>query len=333
MRLSNKRIVVTGGAGFIGSHVVDQLISADNEVIIIDDFSTGKWDNIDHHRANTLVHTEQADVRDLDTMVRLTRGVDVVFHMAVACLRVSLNDPMSVHGTNATGTMNICQASLEAGAERFIYVSSSEVYGSALRVPMDEEHPLNPTTVYGASKAAGELYAWAYWRTYGLPSIVVRPFNTYGPREPSEGKRAEVIPKFVMRAMAGLRPVIFGTGDQTRDFTWVADTARGIIMAAECDELVGDYVNIAQGREVSIARICDLVLEKLGCRDLRPVYSEEGRPGDVERHYADISKAQNLLGFSPTVEIESGISRYIQWVQEQDPDLESWVRQERIQNW
>jgi UDP-glucose 4-epimerase len=333
MRVKDRRVVVTGGAGFIGSHVVDQLISAYNDVIIIDDFSTGKWENIDQHRANTSVHVEQADVRDLDTMVRLTQGADIVFHMAVACLRTSLRNPMSVHEINATGTLNMCQASFEAGAERFIYVSSSEAYGSALRVPMDEEHPLNPTTVYGASKAAGELYAVAYWRTYDLPSVVVRPFNTYGPREPSEGKRAEVIPKFVMRTMAGLQPVIFGTGDQTRDFTWVEDTARGIIMAAECDELVGDCVNIAQGREVSIARICDLVLEKLGCRDLKPLYSEEGRPGDVKRHYADVSKAQNLLGFSPTVEIESGISRYIQWVQEQDPDLESWVKQERIQNW
>jgi UDP-glucose 4-epimerase len=240
---------------------------------------------------------------------------------------------MLVHETNATGTLNMCQASLEANAERFVYVSSSEVYGSALSVPMAEDHPLSPTTVYGASKAAGEHYAWAYWRTHCLPSVVVRPFNAYGPREPSEGRRAEVIPKFVMRAMAGLQPVIFGTGQQTRDFTWVEDTARGIIMAAECDELVGERVNIGQGREVSIAALCDLVLQELGCPDLKPVYSEEGRPGDVERHYADISKAQSLLGFSPSVGIESGIRRYIQWVEEQSGDLASWVEQERIQNW
>jgi len=313
--------------------VVDQLVAADNEVMIVDDFSVGKWGNIEHHRTNGRVHIERADVRDLDTMVRLARDVDVVFHLAVACLRASLNDPMSVHGINATGTLTMCQASLENNVKRFLYVSSSEAYGSALRVPMGEGHPLNPTTVYGASKAAGEFYALAYWRTYGLPSVVVRPFNTYGPREHSEGNSAEVIPKFVMRAVAGLQPVIFGTGHQTRDFTWVEDSARGIIMAAECDELVGDCVNIARGQEVSIIRVCNLVLEKLGRRDLKLLYFEDGRPGDVKRHYADISKAQRLLGFSPTVDIDLGIDRYIQWVQGQNPDLESWVKQERIRNW
>jgi UDP-glucose 4-epimerase len=266
-------------------------------------------------------------------MVRLAKDVDIVFHLAVACLRASLNDPMSVHGINATGTLTMCQASLENNVKRFLYVSSSEAYGSALRVPMGEGHPLNPTTVYGASKAAGELYALAYWRTYGLPSVVVRPFNSYGPREHSEGNSAEVIPKFVMRAMAGVQPVIFGTGHQTRDFTWVEDSARGIIMAAECDELVGDCVNIARGQEVSIIRVCNLVLEKLGRRDLKPLYFEDGRPGDVQRHYADISKAQRLLGFSPTVDIDLGIDRYIQWVRGQNPDLESWMKQENIRNW
>lgn len=333
MRLSNKCIIVTGGAGFIGSHVVDQLVAADNHVIIIDDFSTGKWENLDHHSANSSVYIEQADVRDLDTMVRLVKGVDVVFHMAVACLRVSLQYPMSVHGINATGTLAMCQASLENDVKRFVYVSSSEVYGSAIYVPMDEGHALNPTTVYGASKAAGEHYALAYWRTYGLPSLVVRPFNSYGPREHSEGASAEVIPKFAMRAMVGLRPVIFGTGHQTRDFTWVEDAARGIIAAAECDRLVGDCVNIARGQEVSINAVCKLVLEKLGRQDLEPLYVENGRPGDVERHYADVSKAKRLMDFSPTVDIDSGLDQYVQWIRQQQLDLEQWAKQERVRNW
>jgi len=333
MKLRGKRIIVTGGAGFIGSHIVDQLVAADNEIIIIDDFSIGKWENIDHHRTNTQVHVQRADVRDLDAMVRLTKGADAVFHLACACVRASLNDPMSSHDINATGTLNMCQASLKNGVKRFVYTSSSEVYGSALYVPMDEGHPWNPTNAYGASKAAGELYALAYWRSYGLPSVVVRLFNVYGPREHSEGTRAEVIPKFVMRAMAGLQPVIFGTGQQTRVFTWVEDTVWGIIKAAECDELVGDCVHLGGRQEVSIAATCNLVLRKLGRHDLKPIYLEDGRPGDVERHCADISKAKRLLGFSPTVDIDVGIDRYIQWVREQNPDLESWVKQERIQNW
>ena len=333
MRLSNKNIVVTGGAGFIGSHVVDRLISDNNRVIIIDDFSTGKWENINHHRTTGMLQIEKANVRDLDLMIRLSGGADAVFHLAVACLRTSLNDPGFVHETNATATLNMCQAALKNNVERFIYVSSSEAYGSASYVPMDEAHPLNPTTVYGASKAAGELYALAYWRTYGLPVVIVRPFNNYGPREPSEGYRAEVIPKFVMRAMGGLQPVIFGNGKQTRDFTWVEDTARGIIMAAECDELVGESINLAYGKEVSIEEVCSLILEKLGCRHIKPRYLEESRPGDVIRHFADTRKAHQLIGFEPTVDIELGIEQYIRYVETKSPDLNSWVKQERIKNW
>jgi len=333
VQLTNKRTLVTGGAGFIGSHVVDKLVSAGNKVVIIDDFSTGKWENIDHHRGNSSIHVEQADVRDLQTMVRLSQGIDVVFHLAVSCLRTSLHDPMCAHHNNATGTLTMCQACYEAGVERFVYVSSSEAYGSAVHVPMDEGHPLNPVTVYGASKAAGEHYALSYWRTYKLPTLVVRPFNTYGPREPHEGKRAEVIPKFVLRAMAGLPPVIMGTGNQTRDFTWVQDTACGIVMAAECDDLVGGCVISARGQEASINRVCELVLEKLGCRHLEPLYQDDGRPGDVNRHWADVTKASKILGFCPTTDLEEGIDRYIEWIRRSNLDLERWAVQDKIQNW
>jgi UDP-glucose 4-epimerase len=333
MNLKNKRIAVTGGAGFIGSHVVDQLMAADNEVIVIDDFSVGKRENLQQHEGSPHLHIHEADIRDADAMMQLLKGIDYVIHMAVACLRVSIQNPVHVHDVNASGTLYMCKAALENKVQRFIYISSSESYGSAAYVPMDEGHPLIPMTVYGASKAAGELYTMAYWRTYGLPAMVVRPFNSYGPREHSEGASAEVIPKFVMRAMAGLQPIIFGDGGQTRDFTWVKDTARGIILAAECDELVGDCINIARGQEVSIREICNIVLDKLGKKDIQPRYIESGRPGDVDRHYADISKAQRLLGFTPSVDIKDGLEQYIQWVQQQNPDLDNWVAQEKVFNW
>ncbi len=332
MELKNKRIVVTGGAGFIGSQIVDEL-AANNEIIIIDNFSIGKWKNIEKHKANAHVHVEEADVRDLDAMVRLTKHVDIVFHLACACVRASLNHPLDSHEVNATGTVNMCQASLVNGVQRLIYTSSTEVYGDALYVPMDEKHPFNPTNAYGASKLAGEFYALAYSRAYGLPSVVVRLYNAYGPRENSEGVRGEVIPKFVLRVMAGLQPVLFGTGQQSRVFTYVEDSVRGIIKAAECDELVGDCVHLGGPEEVTIAMVCDLVLEKLGRRDLKPIYLEEGRPGDVRRHQADCSKAKKLLGFAPSIGISEGLDRYIQWVREQNLDLESWVAQEEVKNW
>ena len=333
MELRNRRIAVTGGAGFIGSHVVDQLMKNDNEVTVIDDFSVGKRENIQQHEGNPRIHVHKADIRDTDAMIRLLDGADCVIHMAVACLRVSIHNPMHVHEVNATGTLNLCKAALENKVQRFVYISSSEAYGSATYVPMDEGHPLNPTTVYGASKAAGEFYALAYWRTYGLPTMVIRPFNSYGPREHSEGASAEVIPKFVMRIMAGLQPVIFGNGAQTRDFTWVEDTARGIILAAACDDLIGDHINIARGQEVSIKEICEIVLNKLGNQNIKPLFIENGRPGDVDRHFADTSKAKQLLGYSPTVDIDRGIEQYIQWIKAQNLDLESWVAQEKVVNW
>lgn len=333
MELINKKILVTGGAGFIGSHVVDLLLGQQNDVLVVDDFSTGKWKNIDQHSGNSHLAVEKADILDLEQMISLSKSVDLIFHLAVACLRTSIKNPALVHEINATGTLNMCRAAYANQVERFIYISSSEVYGSADYVPMDENHPLNPTTVYGASKAAGELYALAYWRTYGLPTMSVRPFNTYGPREPAEDYRAEVIPKFVLRSMAGLQPVIFGNGKQTRDFTWVEDTARGIVMAAECDEMVGQAVNIAYGQEVSIEEIAKIVTLITGKNDQQPHYMLDGRPGDVKRHFADIGKARKLFGYSPTVRIEAGIEKYIQWVKKQDIDLQAWLGQEQICNW
>jgi UDP-glucose 4-epimerase len=178
---------------------------------------------------------------------------------------------------------------------------------------MAETHPLEPMTVYGASKLAGELYTKAFYRTYGLAGMIVRPFNTYGPREPWQGRRAEVIPRFILQARAGRRPTVFGDGSQTRDFTYVDDTVEGILLAAECDALIGDVVNIARGEEVSIARIADLITEQLKT-SIEPDYAP-ARPGDVARHLADVSKARRLLGFTARTDIRSGLARCLDWTE------------------
>jgi len=333
MKLTGKRVMVTGGAGFIGSHLVDRLVANDNHVLIVDDFSFGKEENIAHHRGNPQVQIERADICNLDEMIRLARGVDVILHLAVICLRTGLHDPLRAHRVNATGSLYLCQAALQNQIQRFLYVSTGEVYGSALYYPIDEIHPMLPTNVYGAAKAAGELYALSYHKTYGLPVSIVRLFNTYGPREQSEGRRAEVIPKFVLRTMAGLRPVIFGTGSQSRDFTYVEDIARGILLAAECDALVGHSVNLARGQDVSIATLCQLILKKLGRLDLEPLFIPEGRPADIEKIQANVGKAKQLLGFVAETEIDAGLDRYIGWIQNQNWDLASWVKQDSIKNW
>jgi UDP-glucose 4-epimerase len=327
-----RRVVVTGGAGFIGSHVVDRLAAAGHEVVVVDDFSTGSEENLAQHARDPRVFVENADITDENAMRRLLRGADTVYHLAVQCLRVSLYDPMYVHHVNATGTLRVLIAALEHRVRRFVYVSSSEVYGSARRVPMREDHPLNPMTPYAASKLAGEMYAQTFRATHGLPIIVVRPFNAYGPREHYEGASGEVIPRFALRAMCGLSPVIFGDGEQTRDFTWVEDSAEGIVRAANCDALIGRAVNIAYGQEVSIGRIAELVLQALGRSDLSIVHADE-RMGDVRRHFAGIRQARELLDFSPTIAIDEGITRYIAWLTSHVADPRSLVAEQDVINW
>jgi UDP-glucose 4-epimerase len=266
-------------------------------------------------------------------MLHITEGIDVVFHLAVFCLRNSLHYPGRSHEVNATGSLRMCQAALHNNVEKFVYVSTAEVYGTGLYFPIDEDHPFLPTNVYGASKAAGELYARSYWKTYGLPIVICRLFNTYGPREHSEGWRAEVIPRFVLRTLAGQRPLIFGTGRQTRDFTFVDDIVRGILMAAACDEIVGDCVNLGRGQDVSVATICELILRKLDRLDLEPLYLEQGRPADIDRMQADVTRAQKLIGFTADIDVQEGLDRYIEWVQRQEPDLVRWWSQEKAISW
>ena len=332
MKLIRKNILVTGGAGFIGSHLVDTLTTTNN-VTVVDNLSSGKLENIQHHLKKGTINFVQADIIDLEKMRALAKENQVIFHLAVQCLRLSLSDPYLVHTVNTNGTLNLCQMAHETGAEKFVYVSSSEAYGTAKAVPMNEDHPMEPTTPYGASKLAGEAYARSYYHSFGLPVVIVRPFNTYGPREHLEGAYGEVIPRFVLRVMNNLPPIIFGDGQQTRDFTDVSDTVRGIISACECEELVGETVNIAAGREVSINEIAQIVMKTLGWNgELKPVYME-ARPGDIWRHYADVSKAQQLLNFKARIGIAEGIRRYIDWAKEQNWDLNHLQNEEVIINW
>jgi UDP-glucose 4-epimerase len=332
VKLYNKKIVVAGGAGFIGSNLVDSL-AENNQVTVIDNLSSGSLDNIRDHLNKNAIEFIKADVTDLEQMRNLLKDQEVVFNLAVQCLRLSLTNPYLVHEVNATGSLNMCQAAYETGIERFIYISSSEVYGTAKIAPMTEDHPMEPTTPYGASKLAGEAYARSYYLSFGLPVTVIRPFNTYGPREHLIGAYGEVIPRFILRVMNNLPPIIFGDGKQTRDFTEVNDIVRGIVLASECDELVGDTINIAAGREVTINEIAKIVLEvsrKSG--ELKPIYMEE-RPGDVRRHFADISKAKRLLKFWAETGIDAGISKYYDWVERQDWDLKNLQEGEVIINW
>jgi UDP-glucose 4-epimerase len=327
VKIEGKRVLVTGGAGFVGSHLVDLLAPA-NEVTVLDDFSVGTQSNLSSSPHVTVL---RADVRDRVGIEAAVKHADVIFHLAVVCLRVSIPDPMASHLVNDLGTLNVLLSALDSSVQRFVYISSSEVYGTAVRVPMDEGHPLNPATPYAAAKLAGEAYTLSFHRTYGLPATVVRPFNMYGPREHVHGPSGEVIPRFVARAMAGKPLVVFGDGLQTRDFTWVGDAVRGILMAAECDELVGDRINIACGQEVSVLEVARLVQETVGTRS--PIQHQAERPGDVRRHLAGVERARSRLGFAAGVGIGEGLARYVDWVRSVPRPAGSGLEAQEARNW
>jgi UDP-glucose 4-epimerase len=325
---AGRPVVVTGGAGFIGSHLVDALAAAGARVRVLDDFSSGRRENLASARGVEIVEGDVGDDRVLD---RALDGAGVVMHLATRCVRLSLSEPEEVHRVNSHGTLRVLLAARRRRASRVVYVSSSEVYGSGVRVPMAEDHPLEPTTIYGATKLAGELYAQAATRSFGLPTIVVRPFNTYGPRAHFEGVYGEVIPRFTVRLLNGRRPVIFGDGGQTRDFTEVGDTVRGILAAASVPDAHGQVFNVARGEEVTIRRLAELLAKAID-PTLAPEFSEP-RPADVRRHWADVSRARAELGFSAQVGIEDGLARYVAWFREAYPDPAACLRDEVVRNW
>ncbi|MCD6218870.1 SDR family NAD(P)-dependent oxidoreductase [Candidatus Calescamantes bacterium] len=315
MILKGKRILVTGGAGFIGSHLVDLLLKEGAKVRVVDDFSSGKRENLSHHKGNDNLEIIKGDIRNRSLLKDVLSNVDWVYHLAVRCLRESLKDPFVVHEVNATATLELCELCRKMEIKKFVYVSSSEVYGSAEYVPMDENHPLNPTTVYGASKLAGEKYALAYFYTYGLPVTVIRPFNTYGPREHFEGVYGEVIPRFIIQILNNQSPTIFGDGKQTRDFTYVEDIARGILEVSLHPDSVGKIFNIARGEEVSIIDVANLLIHLLKKEGISPVFLSP-RPGDVKRHFASVSRAREIAGFEAKINFEEGIEKFLAWFRE-----------------
>lgn len=331
--LAHARVVVTGGAGFIGSHLVDELITRRHveHVTVIDSLVNGSRANLAHWGGDPRVRLVEADIRS-DQALRAIDGADVVFHLACLGVRHSLHAPLTNHEVNATATLMLLERARSAGVRRFIHVSSSEVFGTAQRVPMDERHPTWPETVYGASKLAGEAYARAAHRTHGLPVIVVRPFNTYGPRSHFEGDSGELLPRTIIRNLCGLPALIYGDGRQTRDFMHVSDTARGLATIAQCDAAIGNSVNFGSGEEISIEALARTVARLVGRPDLEPVHLED-RPGDVRRLLVDAHLMHRLTGFTPAMPFEAGVADLVRWFRTRPLPAERMLEQIEDRNW
>ncbi len=326
------RVLVTGGAGFIGSHVVDELVVAGNEVTVLDDLSSGKRENLTIAENTGSLIFHDGSVLDSIALEVALEDVDRIIHMAVQCVRRSIGHPIQNHDVNATGTLRVLEAARKNGINRFLYCSSSEVYGNSSSEVLDEETtPCMPTTVYGAAKLAGENYTLAYFQTYGMLTTVVRPFNAYGPREHDQGDLAEVIPRFLIRVLCGQPPVIFGDGEQGRDFTYVSEVAKGIVDAAASDYLVGRVVNLARGEMITINDVASYVKAICQRNDISVNHIGE-RSGDVYRLHASTKLAQKLIGFSAKVDFQDGLRQYIKWFKENRPDPHLLLEQDPI-NW
>lgn len=326
------RILVTGGAGFIGSHLVDELIADGHSVRVMDNLSNGKRENLARHLAGGSLELLVGDILNSRDVEKAVRGIDTVFHLACLGVRHSIKYPFENHRVNAEGTLQLLQRSLGAGVKKIVYCSSSEVYGTAEYVPMDEKHPTMPCTVYGAGKLAGEAYARAYYKTYGLKAVIVRPFNTYGPRSHHEGDAGEIIPKSIIRSIGGRPILIFGDGRQTRDFTYVEDMARAIIMASLSVRAIGQTLNIGSGFEISINELARSIIKITGGRSSAIKHTGD-RPGDVLRLYSDSFLFRKITGWSPAISFKDGLRKTVEWFEARPAGMASLLHQERGMNW
>jgi len=322
-------ILITGGAGFIGSSLTRLAAEKFASVTVVDNLVNGKRENISGIDRVTL---KEADIRDIGAMASFMKNVDVVYHLACLGVRHSIHSPRENHDVNATATLDLLALARESGVKRFVYTSSSEIYGTAHAVPITEETPAFPHTVYGSSKLAGDCYTRAYWDTYQYPTTVVRPFNSYGPRSHHEGDSGEVIPKFILRALAGKPLIVFGDGAQTRDFMYVEETAHWILEAGLNKQMIGQTINLGTGVEIPVKTLAEKVLKITG-QAQGTIQHDNPRPGDVLRLWAETSRARKLLNFKPRISLDEGLEKLLAWYHEQGKSPAELLKQEVVHNW
>jgi dTDP-glucose 4,6-dehydratase len=318
-----KRVLVTGGAGFISSNVIRHLLAhTDHDVISLDSLTyAGNLENLGDVLSHERLSFVHGDIRDVALVAELVAGVDVIVNAAAEShVEKSIEEGASEFvTTNVEGTQILLDAIRRSPVERFILISSSEVYGTAESDPMDERHPLEPRSPYAATKAGGDRLAYSYFVTYDLPIVIVRPFNNYGPRQHPE----KVVPRFITQALLGEPLTIHGDGHATRDWLYVEDDAEAIRAAIEAplEDVAGEVINVATGVDISVADIADMVLDALGAPASQRVFVDE-RLGQVDRHIGSTDKAERLLGWRARTEFAAGLERTVAWYR----DNEAWWR-------
>ena len=328
--MTRKRILVTGGAGFISSSFVRHLLAATpHDVVSLDALTyAGNVDNLSDVMGHERLSFVHGDIRNRELVGEIVREVDVIINAAAE----SHVEKSIVEGarefvtTNVEGTQILLDAIRENPVERLVLISSSEVYGTAESAPMDEEHPLNPRSPYAATKAGADRLAYSYYVTYGLPIVIVRPFNNYGPYQHPE----KVVPRFITQALADLPLTVHGDGHASRDWLYVEDHAEAIdaVLSASVDDVAGEVLNVATGVDISVSRIADIVLEQLGKPTSLKIHLPE-RPGQVDRHIGSTDKAERLLGWRAATSFEDGLARTIAWYQQNRPWWEAALRAEQ----
>ncbi len=304
--MSYNKALVTGGAGFIGSHLVERLVADGLDVTVLDNFSTGRTENLAGLSANRRLHFVRGDIRDKDTTYDAIKDVKAIFHLAaVTSVPFSVEHPKETFEVNVDGTLSLLEACLRAGVERFVYVSSCAVYGEPKYLPIDEDCPLSPVSPYAESKLKAEELCRSFCENYGLETVVLRPFNVYGPRQRND-QYGGVIARFIEFLRFGKPPVIYGDGTQSRDFIYVEDAVEVFTLALNNKNVVGGTFNVASGVPTSIDGLASLLIELFGAEGLKPEYAD-ARKGDIKHSYADVKKAKQHLGFEPRVSLKEGL--------------------------
>ena len=310
------KVLVTGGAGFIGSHLTEALLQEGHRVRVLDDFSTGKRKNLIFDKKYPSLEIIEGDIRNLAICQKALKDAEVVFHQAaLPSVERSVEDPLGSNAVNAGGTLNILFSAREERVKRVIYASSSSIYGDTPTLPKHEEMPSNPLSPYALQKYIGEQYCRLFYQLYGLETVSLRYFNIFGPKQDPASVYSAVIPRFIDALLKGHPPLIFGDGEQSRDFTYIDNVVRANLLAMSAEHLQGEAINIACGKRVSLNQLLNILKEIVGSK-VSPVY-EEPRKGDVKHSLADINKGKKILNYDPQVGIEMGLKKTVEFFQKQ----------------